>query len=114
MDPGAPRVHREERLGAEAASGDPDLVGQAAAGSDPSPPGGVLRATVQPPIPRFPTRARVPYRAGRDPPHVDRYRGIGDRKSTRLNSSHPSHLVCRLLLEKKKKKHTIISYAYRY
>src|SRR5579863_5703751 len=25
----------------------------------------------------------------------------GDRKSTRLNSSHPSNLVCRLLLEKK-------------
>src|SRR3989337_2473615 len=25
-----------------------------------------------------------------------------DRKSTRLNSSHGSHLVCRLLLEKKK------------
>src|SRR5689334_24694939 len=25
-----------------------------------------------------------------------------DRKSTRLNSSHSSHLVCRLLLEKKK------------
>src|SRR5438876_1364219 len=29
---------------------------------------------------------------------------VEDRKSTRLNSSHPSHLVCRLLLEKKKKK----------
>src|SRR5881397_4245783 len=27
-----------------------------------------------------------------------------DRKSTRLNSSHIEHLVCRLLLEKKKKK----------
>src|SRR5690348_3653576 len=27
-----------------------------------------------------------------------------DRKSTRLNSSHPSNLVCRLLLEKKNKK----------
>src|SRR5690625_5456264 len=26
-----------------------------------------------------------------------------DRKSTRLNSSHVAHLVCRLLLEKKKK-----------
>ncbi len=26
-----------------------------------------------------------------------------DRKSTRLNSSHQVHLVCRLLLEKKKK-----------
>src|SRR5881397_4255500 len=30
---------------------------------------------------------------------VGRYR---DRKSTRLNSSHIEHLVCRLLLEKKK------------
>src|SRR3712207_7997955 len=28
----------------------------------------------------------------------------GDRKSTRLNSSHAQYLVCRLLLEKKKKK----------
>src|SRR2546430_16464165 len=27
-----------------------------------------------------------------------------DRKSTRLNSSHSQNLVCRLLLEKKKKK----------
>ena len=26
----------------------------------------------------------------------------GDRKSTRLNSSHTDNLVCRLLLEKKK------------
>src|SRR3712207_7468957 len=33
--------------------------------------------------------------------------GVGqpqDRKSTRLNSSHRQYLVCRLLLEKKKKK----------
>src|SRR2546427_7231882 len=30
----------------------------------------------------------------------------GDRKSTRLNSKSQSNLVCRLLLEKKKKKHT--------
>src|SRR5690348_18218269 len=35
-------------------------------------------------------------------------KGKGDRKSTRLNSSHPSHLVCRLLLEKKKKHTTHI------
>src|SRR3712207_8844566 len=28
---------------------------------------------------------------------------LGDRKSTRLNSSHAQYLVCRLLLEKKKK-----------
>src|SRR3712207_6917579 len=28
--------------------------------------------------------------------------GDGDRKSTRLNSSHANNLVCRLLLEKKK------------
>src|SRR3712207_7020779 len=28
-----------------------------------------------------------------------------DRKSTRLNSSHAQYLVCRLLLEKKKKLH---------
>src|SRR2546427_6998062 len=37
-----------------------------------------------------------------------RHRGPGlgqeDRKSTRLNSSHSQNLVCRLLLEKKKKK----------
>src|SRR3546814_3765943 len=30
--------------------------------------------------------------------------GMGDRKSTRLNSITNAHLVCRLLLEKKKKK----------
>src|SRR5690348_18147669 len=34
---------------------------------------------------------------------------VRDRKSTRLNSSHPSHLVCRLLLEKKKKDRTRVS-----
>src|SRR5256885_2652829 len=32
-----------------------------------------------------------------------RTRGATDRKSTRLNSSPPCNLVCRLLLEKKKK-----------
>src|SRR5438132_4870195 len=31
-------------------------------------------------------------------------RAAQDRKSTRLNSSHTVNLVCRLLLEKKKKK----------
>src|SRR3546814_9238802 len=31
-----------------------------------------------------------------------------DRKSTRLNSSTNAHLVCRLLLEKKKEPHAII------
>src|SRR3712207_8925935 len=30
--------------------------------------------------------------------------GPSDRKSTRLNSSHAKYLVCRLLLEKKKKR----------
>src|SRR2546429_3091989 len=34
------------------------------------------------------------------------YAVIGDRKSTRLNSSPRLHLVCRLLLEKKKHKPT--------
>src|SRR5213082_3881897 len=32
-----------------------------------------------------------------------------DRKSTRLNSSHLTHLVCRLLLEKKKKQSELAS-----
>src|SRR5438876_1220231 len=43
------------------------------------------------------------------PPETDLVVAAGpqqDRKSTRLNSSHPSHLVCRLLLEKKKKRKT--------
>src|SRR3546814_3008323 len=31
----------------------------------------------------------------------------GDRKSTRLNSIPNAHLVCRLLLEKKKRKHQV-------
>src|SRR2546430_12644655 len=35
---------------------------------------------------------------------------IEDRKSTRLNSSHSQNLVCRLLLEKKKKKDNTASY----
>src|SRR3712207_8049081 len=37
----------------------------------------------------------------RSPPSVRG--GARDRKSTRLNSSHRQYLVCRLLLEKKKK-----------
>src|SRR2546427_5227408 len=53
--------------------------------------------------------------AAPEPPvPTDRYRrsaeqhggwaAASDRKSTRLNSSHSQNLVCRLLLEKKKKK----------
>src|SRR3712207_8556437 len=38
-----------------------------------------------------------------DPPGVEAL--FEDRKSTRLNSSHAQYLVCRLLLEKKKKTH---------
>src|SRR3546814_2640367 len=44
---------------------------------------------------------------------VPRHLGnTGDRKSTRLNSSTNAHLVCRLLLEKKKKRynHKLISH----
>src|SRR6266487_5836819 len=37
----------------------------------------------------------------RGPERVREGEAEADRKSTRLNSSHPSHLVCRLLLEKK-------------
>ena len=38
-------------------------------------------------------------------PHDPQGEGsFGDRKSTRLNSSHTEYLVCRLLLEKKKRK----------
>src|SRR5262245_63652525 len=37
---------------------------------------------------------------------LDRVGQRQDRKSTRLNSSHLGNLVCRLLLEKKKKKLT--------
>src|SRR3712207_6886715 len=36
-----------------------------------------------------------------------------DRKSTRLNSSHRQYLVCRLLLEKKKKKIHHITQTYK-
>src|SRR5207253_449323 len=35
--------------------------------------------------------------------HLPRPSTLLDRKSTRLNSSHVANLVCRLLLEKKKK-----------
>src|SRR3712207_8891161 len=37
-----------------------------------------------------------------------RKKADGDRKSTRLNSSHAKYLVCRLLLEKKKTKELTI------
>src|SRR2546429_1557147 len=40
------------------------------------------------------------------------YAVIGDRKSTRLNSSPRLHLVCRLLLEKKKKEPELVVQAY--
>src|SRR3546814_1333723 len=35
---------------------------------------------------------------------IENIRRVGDRKSTRLNSVTNAHLVCRLLLEKKKQK----------
>src|SRR3546814_5382635 len=41
-------------------------------------------------------------RAGERAGEVRDHRGAGDRKSTRLNSVTNAHLVCRLLLEKKK------------
>src|SRR2546430_15552350 len=51
------------------------------------------------PISHPPRRARRQARCRRH-----RARGaVADRKSTRLNSSHSQNLVCRLLLEKKKK-----------
>src|SRR3546814_6787119 len=37
---------------------------------------------------------------------IQAHEGKRDRKSTRLNSITNAHLVCRLLLEKKKKKNT--------
>src|SRR5688572_32169538 len=53
-------------------------------------------------------RSPLPERLGRRGVAATRDRrcgrpGAGDRKSTRLNSSHSQNLVCRLLLEKKKK-----------
>src|SRR2546425_11561303 len=56
---------------------------------------------------RFPRRAAEPFRvdaqllAGQ---RIDGGRPIGDRKSTRLELQSLAYLVCRLLLEKKKKK----------
>src|SRR3546814_3119872 len=52
------------------------------------------RAFPSPPPASFPPRSR----AGRA------WSESADRKSTRLNSSTNAHLVCRLLLEKKKSK----------
>src|SRR3712207_8224059 len=43
------------------------------------------------------------------PPAPTRAQGQ-DRKSTRLNSSHAQYLVCRLLLEKKKKPGSLSSH----
>src|SRR3546814_3461037 len=51
-------------------------------------------------------RAGMPTAAARPAPCASRPTRApapGDRKSTRLNSSTNAHLVCRLLLEKKKK-----------
>src|SRR5258708_26435019 len=39
-------------------------------------------------------------------PYLPEFGEIGDRKSTRLNSQSPDHLVCRLLLEKKNKQNS--------
>src|SRR3712207_7620905 len=71
-----------------------------------------------PPAPREGARARAGARGTspasvvwvpRPTPRSGRWAGVlrrisRDRKSTRLNSSHAKYLVCRLLLEKKKKK----------
>src|SRR5438552_1092653 len=54
VDAGPARLHREEELDEEAAPGDSAVVGQAAAGSDALPPGGVLRAATLRPLPRLP------------------------------------------------------------
>src|SRR5213596_3818270 len=53
---------------------------------------------------RSESAARSPYIGPGTATHRgDQSSGCGDRKSTRLNSSHTVYLVCRLLLEKKKK-----------
>ena len=52
VDPGAAHLHRQEELVEEASAGAADVVGQAAARSNPLPPGGVLRAAVLRPLPR--------------------------------------------------------------
>src|SRR5258708_19048048 len=64
-------------------------------------------------LPISPGRARSRCGQARSLAHADRARSHRpvprveeDRKSTRLNSSSPDHLVCRLLLEKKKKRIT--------
>src|SRR5690348_17531663 len=54
----------------------------------------------QHPPPREPGRAQAPARPRAEPVRRDR----GDRKSTRLNSSHPSISYAVFCLKKKKKK----------
>src|SRR5437868_14394362 len=63
----------------------------------------LFRSVPPPSVP--PTRFQVPVASvSVSPPVTVPVRFTADRKSTRLNSSHVSDLVCRLLLEKKKKK----------
>ena len=54
VDPGPTRLHRQERITGKASpAGYAHVVGQTAAGSDPLPPGSVLRAAVLRPLPRL-------------------------------------------------------------
>src|SRR3546814_10766626 len=56
--------------------------------------------------------ANLSYKCAKAQSLSDRISGVAtstDRKSTRLNSSTNAHLVCRLLLEKKKKQTYIIN-----
>ena len=50
----------------------PDLDGQAGGRGDAPPPGGILRAPVLRPLPRFPAPARVPHRPARGGEYLDR------------------------------------------
>src|SRR6266516_1060271 len=67
VDSGATHLHREEgNDDDEASAGVADMVGPAAARSDPPAVRGVLRAAVLRPLPRVPPRPRVPYRLAGD------------------------------------------------
>src|SRR6202042_2682698 len=70
MDPGTADLYRQEELVEETSAGVADVVGQAAARSDPLPAGGVLRAAVLRLLPWVPSRPWMSHRLRGDPTKV--------------------------------------------
>ena len=87
MDSGPPRIHPESQREA-AATRTPRVVGQAAARSDASPIGGVLRTAVQRPVARLPAQPWMPHGLHGDNPHLDGHNMVHRRRYRRLLRQH--------------------------